>query len=316
MFSMVVMKDEKKNLHNFVIMLSRNVSIAFAIVSVVAVVVIFSVGFKKGIDFAGGTLIDFKYTQAVDIEQARENLANVLGTGHFVMQQSGDDVYTFKVGTVDIEDMSVEKCRNAIEKVFPSVVFNQIESVGPQVSGGLIKQSIIAIIFSFVAILVYMLVRFNWHFAVAGVVMLLQDVLITAFFVVITRLEMNLTMVAAFLTIIGYCINDTVVLYDRIRSNFINHSKETVRNVVASSVVEVLRRSIITSFVTILSLCGVLFFSDFAIRNFAITVIFGIVIGTIGSVFVSSFLPLRLGLSRVVHSPTKERKKDPMFYAS
>jgi preprotein translocase subunit SecF len=204
--------------------------------------------------------------------------------------------------------------KNAISKVFGDIKINQMDVVGPQVSGGLVRQGLLAVAFAMLSMILYLAMRFNMPFAISGVIVLLADIAMALGFVSVFVLEMNLTMIAAFLTIIGYCINDTVVLYDRIRGNLKMLVDLTVRDCILIAVSDVLRRSIITSLVTILSLIGIMFFADISIRNFAFVVTFGIVCGTFGSVLVASIMPMYFGLAR--QKKKSQKKIDYMFYAS
>ncbi|MBL0725680.1 MAG: protein translocase subunit SecF [Alphaproteobacteria bacterium] len=276
---------------------------------------------KAGVDFSGGVVINFHSSSRIDssnLDDIVNHFGKVVGTKSFSMQNNNSGDFSIRFGNkINDDDIGnandlVDIFKSGIVKVFDNVVFDNIDSIGPQVSKGLVSQSVIAMLFSMLAIIIYLFIQFNIYFAVSGVVVLLCDILISVGFVIVCGFEFNLTLIAAFLTLIGYCVNDTVVLYDRIRSN-LRTANTDMFTVFKHSVIEVLRRSLTTSIVTIIGVSGILFFSDEAIVNFAWTVIFGIVIGTFGSIYIAPSLPLLFNFK------VKKKKvvaRDKMFYAS
>ena len=344
----------KKDRTAIVVSLSKKVSMLFGLLCVVSLGLVAFKGFQYGIDFSGGTLIDFSVvtndsnnsnnsnnsigskdsadagqSKAINLEEAGKQIKDILKTDQIILQPSSNNSFSLKIPVLQKSNAiasasdnqnneSVDMIKKEIITIFApsansSISFNQVESIGPQVSKDLVKQSGIAIAFSMCAICLYLIIRFNWKFAVVGVTILAQDVIMAVGFVSLFNLEIGMTMIAALLTIIGYCINDTVVLYDRIRTNLNKYGSTSVGQVIYKSVVEVLRRSIITSLVTSLSLVGIFFFADSAIRGFAIIVIVGIVVGTLGSIFVAPYLLAKIKLTRSVNT---KKVKNPMFYAS
>lgn len=282
---------------------------------------------RLGVDFAGGTIIEFRMAKpisgesTVNIATVRDTLKPLLSHTSFVLQDMSNGRFTLRTGhsLENAQDQApanaeafVSNLKSKMIGALGEMQFEQIESIGPQVSSDLVKQAFTGLLCSCVAILLYMSMRFHWRFALSGVIVLFLDVFITYGFMRIMRAEINLTLVAAFLTIIGYCINDTVVIYDRIRLNFQKYQSIKVSEIISRSVREMMRRSVITSFVTLLAVMSIMFFSDSAIRNFALATSFGIVIGTIGSIFIA---PSLLMLLKVQRPREKQQVIDPMFYA-
>ena len=293
---------------------NRIKTIAICFFSVAIALVISSVkGFKFGVDFAGGSVIDFAVTeQDLSVDVMYEKVGNVLPKGSYTLQQQGQERWV--CGINKSVEMSIEEIKTTLSNIFTGIQFLQVENVGPQVSGSLLKQATWAIVFSFISIVMYMSVRFNWHLAVSGVIALVLDLLATVSMTSFASMEINLTVISAFLTIIGYCVNDTVVLYDRIRSNIVK-SKAKTSDSIASALNSVLRRSILTSVVTLLSLVGMIIFLDGSIQDFAIIVSFGIVFGTFASLFVSSVLPIFFKMEVSDLITKKKVERDPEFYA-
>ena len=272
---------------------------------------------KTGVDFSGGIVINFSTSENLkrnDFDKYQNRLQDLLNGYDFSMQTSEQNFVSLRfASSKDMVNSDVDFFKEKIMEVFDDVSFENIESIGPQISQGLIKQSFFAVMISMFFIAIYLLIQFNFYFAISGVIVLLCDVIISSGFAVLVGLEFNLVLIAALLTLIGYCINDTVILYDRIRTNARKNSLP-IKKLFEISVKEVIRRSFVTSIVTIVGVCGILFFSDKAIRNFAIVLIFGIIVGTFGSIYISSSLPLLLGMKS-----TKKKvapPKDKMFYAS
>lgn len=296
--------------------ISFGVSIFFVAISLCLVAF---KGVHKSVEFVGGTLIEIKSSNPINLdifnEKLSEQIKNIDKKLTFSSQISEERFVTIRFPlTENISKLELIKDSIGIVLKNDPFTFERIDNIGPQVSQEIAKQSVMAILFAFMAIAVYMSIRFNKHFAISGVLVLIQDVIISAGFVSFFKLEFDLTMMAAFLTIIGYCINDTVVIYDRIRYNLINNLSKTVSFCVGLGIQQTIKRSIITSVVTLLAVFGILFFHNESIRNFGIVVGFGIIIGTFGSIFVASVLPVIIGLQPY---KIKENKPvDPLFYTS
>jgi preprotein translocase subunit SecF len=296
--------------------ISFGLSIFFVVIS------LFCVAFKgvpRSVEFVGGTLIEIKSSNPINLDIFNEKLSaeikNIDKKLTFSSQITEDTFITIRFPlTENISKLELIKDLIAVALGSERFTFERIDNIGPQVSQEIAKQSVMAILFAFMAIAVYMSIRFNKHFAISGVLVLVQDVIISAGFISFFKLEFDLTMMAAFLTIIGYCINDTVVIYDRIRYNLINNLSKTVSFCIGLGIQQTIKRSIITSVVTLLAVFGILFFHNESIRNFGIVVGFGIIIGTFGSIFVASVLPIMIGLKP--YKIKEDKVIDPLFYTS
>ncbi len=288
----------------------------FAGIAIFSVTVCAILGFRIGIDFSGGVILEYSVPKELISQDHHRTIQSATGIENFILQTTSSDAGTFSLRVGANMANNVENLKKQISLAYQKQVkFLTVDVIGPQAGKDLVVQSFVAVAFAFVSILLYMLLRFNWQFAVSGIVTLWYDVVVSIGFISVSRIEINLTTIAAILTIIGYCINDTVVIYDRIRTNLIRYINKNVADVIALSVAETLRRSIVTSVATMTSLIGIMMFSDVAIRGFALIVTFGIVVGTIGSIALASTLPIVLNFYR----PTLKNKpepKDPMFYAS
>ncbi|MDA1198013.1 MAG: protein translocase subunit SecF, partial [Proteobacteria bacterium] len=265
------------------------------ICSFIAMVVSFSFLFFKGlnygVDFNGGTLIEIRVSDKnIKIQQIRESLnANKLGEVN--VKQFGkenDFLIKFEKNPEEIEKFISELKNNISKKIGSEVNFRRVESVGPKVSDELLKQGIIAIVLSFAGIFFYLWIRFEWQFSLGSIIALIHDVIITLGIFSILSLEVNLSIVAAVLTIVGYSINDTVVIYDRIRENLLKYSKINTNEIANISINETFSRTIITSGTTLLAVVSIFVFGGEILRGFSFAMILGIIIGTYSSIFIAS----------------------------
>ena len=256
-------------------------------------------GLNMGVDFKGGTVITIRTEQAADLDQLRSTI-NGLGLGSAELQEFGspNDVL-IRIGTQEggegAQQAAVNKIKDALG---PGVDYRSVEVVGPKVSGELIWTAILAVSASLVAILIYIWLRFEWQFSVGAVVALIHDVLLTIGIFALFQLRFDLATIAALLTIVGYSINDTVVIFDRLRENLIKFKKMPLRDVMNLSVNETLSRTIMTSGTTLVALIALLVLGGDVIRNFVFAIAWGIVVGTYSSVFVAKNIVLFLGTKR------------------
>ncbi len=262
-------------------------SVTFFILSVFFI--IFK-GLNYGIDFKGGTLIELRTELNVSASTIRDSL-NSLDLGDTNVKKFGKDGdYLIKVEQKSDND---NKLIPEIKKVLSdnlntSVDFRRVENVGPKVSSELLKSSIIAISLALTAMLFYIWVRFEWQFSVGSIIALFHDVVITLGIFSILSLEINLSIIAAVLTIVGYSMNDTVVIYDRIRENLFKYTKISISDVSNLSINETLSRTIITSVTTLLALVSIYILGGEILRGFSFAMILGVIIGTYSSIFVAS----------------------------
>ena len=261
-----------------------------SILSVLSVVLFLTVDINYGIDFKGGSLIEVQSKSGpADLADIRSRLTE-LNIGEVQVQQFGDvnDVL-IRVGTQDAgenaEQSVIDKVRGELQDKYD---FRRVEVVGPTVSGELAKQGTIAMLIALVGILVYVWFRFEWQFAVGAIVATVHDVVMTLGFFVITGLEFNQSSLAAILTIIGYSLNDTIVVYDRVREDLRKYKKMPMPQLLNNAINETLSRTTLTSVTTILALLALVLFGGEVIRSFTMAMLFGVVFGTYSSIFIAA----------------------------
>lgn len=281
---------------------------ASVLAMVLSVVVWLSMGLNFGIDFLGGTTIRTESSVPVDVGAYRSAL-EALDLGDVSVSEVFDPTFAADqhVAQVRIQAQEGEEAitpeviaeiEAALRTIDPGMEFPLVESVGPKVSGELIWTAILAVSASLVAILIYIWLRFEWQFSVGAVVALIHDVLLTIGIFALFQLRFDLATIAALLTIVGYSINDTVVIFDRLRENLIKFKKMPLRDVMNLSVNETLSRTVMTSGTTLVALIALLVLGGDVIRNFVFAIAWGIVVGTYSSVFVAKNIVLFLGTKR------------------
>ena len=276
----------------------RKIAVIFSLVLIL--VGLFSLlvkgGPNYGIDFAGGTLVQIKFTAATDAAAIREALSN-LDLGSFAVQRYGDEGNEFLIRAQntsgELEGLS-HNMAAALEGKYGagSVEIRRAEMVGPQVGKDLREKGMMAVLYAMVGILIYVSWRFEFRYAVGAVIALMHDVVITLGAFSLFNMEIDLPVIAAFLAIIGYSLNDTIIVYDRIRENLGKHSKEGLASVINHSINETLSRTILTSGTTLLVVAALFIFGGGVIHTFAFALLVGIMIGTYSSIFVASPLLL------------------------
>ncbi|WP_339632575.1 protein translocase subunit SecF [uncultured Sneathiella sp.] len=265
-------------------------------------IMFFSVGLNKGIDFEGGILIEIGTETPPDLGDMRSSLGG-LDLGQIALQTFGSETdILIRVQRQEGDASAQEEAVNVIKQQLASdygdsISYRRVEFVGPTVSEELVIAATEAVIVAVLAMLVYIWLRFEWHYSVGAVVALVHDVVLTIGMFSVTGIEFNLASVAAILTIVGYSINDTVVVYDRIRENFRRYKKLTVEDLINLSINETLTRTTMTSLTTLLALVALYIFGGEVIRGFATAMIFGVVVGTYSSIFVAAPVLLHIGLT-------------------
>ncbi|MCB1650574.1 MAG: protein translocase subunit SecF [Alphaproteobacteria bacterium] len=262
-------------------------------------------GLNFGIDFTGGTAIEIRTPVAPDLADMRSRL-NALDLGAVSIQEFGqaDDLLIRlpqQEGGADVQKAAIDKVRGALDEMYAQdgvVDYRRTEFVGPQVGKELKKQGLYAVLFSLIGILAYIWFRFEWQFGVAAVAALAHDVIITVGLFALTQLEFNLSTVAAILMIAGYSINDTVVVFDRIREDLRRYKKKPLTELFNLSINQMLSRTLMTSFTTVVALVALYLFGGEVLRGFVYALIFGIVVGTYSSIYVASPLLLFLNVRR------------------
>jgi preprotein translocase subunit SecF len=278
-----------------------------AVLSTASILLFFYPGLNYGIDFRGGISIEARTQGPADFAALRSQI-NALHLGEAQLQQFGtpQDVLIRlerQPGGEEAQQKAVEAVRQLLTTKFPGTEIRQVEAVGATVSGELFRSGMIALGLALVAMLVYIWFRFEWQFGVGAVVTLILDVTKTVGFFVITGLQFNLTSLAAILTIMGYSINDKVVVYDRVRENLRKYKSMPLRQLIDLSINETLNRTINTSFTTFLATIPLALVATGAVQEFAIVILFGIVIGTSSSIFIAAPILLFLGENRLRRGP-------------
>jgi preprotein translocase SecF subunit len=270
-----------------------------ALLTVVPLILVATIGLNLGIDFQGGTLIEIKTKQSpANISDIRGKVSG-LGLGEITIQEFGaPDAVLIRIASQPTEQeqqQSIAKIKGALGD---EVEYRRTEIVGPTISGELIAGGTIAVVVALIGILIYVWFRFEWQFAVAAIASLIHDVTGTIGLYSLLQLEFNVSSVAAILTIIGYSLNDKVVIFDRIRENLRKYKRMPLVQLLDLSINEMLARAVLTHVTTFLALLPFLFFGGEAIFGFALAMCWGIVIGAYSSIFVASPLQLILGVRR------------------
>ena len=273
-----------------------------AIMAVSSIVLLSIVGLNFGIDFKGGILIEIRTAQQSEIGKMRSSISD-LGLGDISIQEFGDprDVLIRIEEQPGGEQGQLEATnliKEALVTNFGDVEFRRVEFVGPKVSSELIKDGVLALALAIGAMMIYIWLRFEWQFGLGAVIAITHDVLLTLGVFSLLQLEFNLSIIAAILTIIGYSINDTVVIYDRIRENLRKYRSFELIDLLNRSANETLSRTLMTSGTTLLALTALFLFGGAVIKGFTFAMIWGVLIGTYSSVFVASPLLLYLRIDR------------------
>ena len=266
------------------------------------------IGLNFGIDFKGGTSIRTDSSQVIDVADYRAVLTD-LSIGDVAITQVFDPSFSTDqhvamiriaalAGSEAITPETIERIERALKLFDPQISFTSVESVGPKVSQELIWSAILAMTGATIGILFYIWLRFEWQFAVGAVLALVHDVFITIGVFALFQIKFDLSIIAALLTILGYSINYTVVVFDRLRENLIKYKTMALRDVMNLSVNETLSRTLVTSTTTLVALISMLVLGGDVIRGFAFAIAFGVVLGTYSSVFVAKNIVLFMGVNR------------------
>lgn len=279
-----------------------------ALASVVSIILVLTVGLNLGIDFKGGTTIRTESTTAVDVGAYREALAK-LDLSDVTITEVNDPsfradqhVAQIRIGPKEGEEAvtpeSIAALEAALTQIDPAITFPAVESVGPKVSGELIWKALLSVAAASAGILIYVWMRFEWQFAVGCVAALVHDVIVTVGVFALFQLKFDLSIVAALLTILGYSVNDTVVIFDRLRENLAKYKTMPLREMMNLTANETLSRTIMTATTTFLSLLVLFIFGGDVIRGFVFAMLFGVVIGTYSTLYVAKNIVLFLGVDR------------------
>lgn len=269
-----------------------------AVASILSVVLFMTWGLNYGIDFSGGTLIELRAKEGVvNISELRATTEK-LNLGEIEVQAFGDnrDVSVrvrLQPGGDAAQQVALNKVLDAVRDKYE---IRRSEVVGPRVSGELVQSGTIGVVLSIIAVLAYLWFRYEWQLAVAAVIATMHDLLLTIGFFALTRIEFNITSIAAILTIVGVSLNETVIVLDRIRETLRKYRKLPIADIIDMSVNAVISRTIMTSTTTLMALMALVFFGGHVIRSFSLAMMFGIVAGVYSSIFICSPILIYLGL--------------------
>jgi len=275
----------------------------FNIMSVVLVVISLSFlvfkGLNFGIDFKGGTLIELRSTDSkMKVSSLRDNLKQ-MNLGDVSVKIFGNE-NDFLIKFENNEDKNIiEKIKIKLDESFGNNFnFRRVENVGPKVSAELLRSGVIAISVALILMLIYIWIRFEWQFSLGAITALFHDVIVTLGLFSMLGLEINLSIIAAVLTIVGYSMNDTVVIFDRVRENLRKYSDIKIFELTNISINETLSRTLITSITTLLALLSIFFFGGEILKGFSLAMIFGVVFGTYSSIYIANTVLVRLRVSQ------------------
>ena len=266
---------------------------------VVSLILLTFKGLNFGIDFKGGTLIELRSTDTkINISSLRDNL-NQMNLGDISVKNFGNDS-DFLIKFENNENKNViEDIKFNLDKSFGNNFnFRRVENVGPKVSSELLRSGVIAISVALALMLFYIWIRFEWQFSLGAILALFHDVIVTLGLFSLLGLEINLSIIAAVLTIVGYSMNDTVVIFDRIRENLRKYSDIKIYELSNISINETLSRTLITSITTLLALLSIFFFGGEILKGFSLAMIFGVVFGTYSSIYIANTVLVRLKVSQ------------------
>ena len=256
-------------------------------------------GLNFGIDFKGGTLIELRSTDTkINVSSLRDNLSQ-MNLGDVSVKNFGNET-DFLIKFENNENKNViEEIKKNLDKSFGnSFNFRRVENVGPKVSAELLRSGVIAISVALFLMLVYIWIRFEWQFSLGAIVALFHDVIVTLGLFSLLGLEINLSIIAAVLTIVGYSMNDTVVIFDRVRENLRKYSDIKIFELTNISINETLSRTLITSVTTLLALLSIFFFGGEVLKGFSLAMIFGVIFGTYSSIYIANTVLVRLNVSQ------------------
>ena len=256
-------------------------------------------GLNFGIDFKGGTLIELRSSDSkINVSSLRDNL-NQMNLGDVSVKNFGNKIdFLIKFENSDNKNV-IEEIKSNLDKSFGNN-FNlrRVENVGPKVSAELLRSGVIAISVALALMLIYIWIRFEWQFSLGAILALFHDVIVTLGLFSLFGLEINLSIIAAVLTIVGYSMNDTVVIFDRVRENLRKYSDIKIYELTNISINETLSRTLITSVTTLLALLSIFFFGGEILKGFSLAMIFGVVFGTYSSIYIANTVLVRLKVSQ------------------
>ena len=270
-------------------------------ISLVVISLLFLVfkGLNFGIDFKGGTLIELRSTDSkINVSSLRDKL-NQMNLGDVSVKKFGNETDFLIKFEVNNNKNVIEEIKQNFDKSYGNNFdFRRVENVGPKVSAELLRSGVIAISVALALMLIYIWIRFEWQFSLGAILALFHDVIVTLGLFSLLGLEINLSIIAAVLTIVGYSMNDTVVIFDRVRENLKKYSDIKIFDLTNISINETLSRTLITSITTLLALLSIFFFGGEVLKGFSLAMIFGVIFGTYSSIYIANTVLVRLRVSQ------------------
>ena len=267
---------------------------------IISILLLFFKGLNYGVDFKGGTLIELRSNdKSINVSSLRQSFSKMNLGDYNVKKFGNENDFLIKIEKTDTSADAIESIKKElITSLGNGFNFRRVENVGPKVSAELLKSGVIAIALSLAAMLFYIWIRFEWQFSLGAILALFHDVIITLGLFSLFSLEINLSIVAAVLTIVGYSMNDTVVIYDRVRENLRKFSDIKIYELTNISINETLSRTIITSATTLLALVSIYLFGGEILKGFSLAMIMGVVFGTYSSIYIANPILVKLRVSQ------------------
>ncbi len=280
------------------------------ILVIISLIFLFFKGLNFGVDFKGGTLIEIRLTSSDHSVSKVRDVFSKSNLSNLTVKNFGNEKdYIVKFQKQNLENPEfINNLKNEISKSFPDINFRRVENVGPKVSSELLKSGVIAISLSLAAMLIYIWIRFEWQFSLGAILALFHDIIITLGIFSFLSLEINLSIVAAVLTIVGYSMNDTVVIFDRVRDNLKKYTDLKIFELTNLSINETLSRTILTSVTTLLALLSIFFLGGEILRGFSFAMILGVIIGTYSSIYIANPILVKLKVDHYTIVKKEEEK--------
>ena len=278
----------------------KQFNIISSILIIISLVLLIFKGLNFGIDFKGGTLIELRSTDLkINVSSLRDSFSQ-MNLGDVSIKKFGNEKdFLIKFENKDNIKNIIVEIKSNLEKSFGNNFnFRRVENVGPKVSAELLKSGVIAISLSLILMLIYIWIRFEWQFSLGAILALFHDVMLTLGFFSLLSLEINLSIIAAVLTIVGYSMNDTVVIFDRVRENLRKYSDIKIYELTNISINETLSRTIITSATTLLALLSIYIFGGEILKGFSFAMILGVIFGTYSSIYIANTVLVRLNVTQ------------------
>lgn len=274
---------------NIDFMKRHKIVLLFSFIAIICSIIAISIrGLNFGIDFSGGILIEAKISQA-NVSQVRSALKSEYDVQ---IQNIDNDNFLIRVAKNKKKNFDqsslILKIQNSLNNNFDNIDYRKIDYVGPQIGSELINKGILAFLLSLIFLMIYIWIRFDWQFGIGAIAALIHDAILVLGFYSISQIEFNLTSIAAILTVIGYSINDSVVIYDRIRENLRKLKKVKINSIINQSLNSTLTRTVLTSFTTLLSLLALILFGGSVLESFSVGAFVGVMIGVYSSIYISA----------------------------